>query len=412
MDNSDNIPLNAKAQSLLYSLISKLGIENYTLNVTRGNARGDNYLGVIAKVQVKTKSASWYWIVKCAPEASEFRMFVPLTTVYGREVYVYEKILTEYQKFQEEKGIRQQFRSYAKYYTSVLEEPFETIIMEDMKEIGYKLCNRQDPLDYDHVLLAMREYGRFHALSFAIRDQKPELFLEFQNNIPEVFYDILVENEGSKKLLNYQCDRVADSFEETDKKCAYDKFINFQSHMFEYVGKAVAGENAGSYAVISHGDCWINNLLFKYSKSQRSPTSMCFIDWQMARVGSPVLDLAHFLFTSTDKKLRDQHYDSLIKEYHHSLSSFLRELGSNPEVLFPFHVFQEHLKIFSVYGLFMAIQVLYFMLSDQEEIPDVHNFKSEEDAMEHMKYVPKNIDQYTTRMKDIIIDLDKFGYDF
>ncbi|XP_031337195.1 uncharacterized protein LOC116166380, partial [Photinus pyralis] len=354
---------------------------------------------------------SWYWIIKCAPEASQFRVFVPVTKIYVREVYFYEKILTEYQKFQEEKGVVP-FRSYAKYYTSYLEEPYETIIMEDMKAVGYKLYNRQDPLDYEHALMVMREYGRFHAISFAIRDQKPDLFQEFQRNLPEVLYDILADNDASKKLIQSQCSRARDSLDEVNNKRVYDKFADFEEHMFKLVEKAIATDAAGRYAVISHGDCWINNILFKYSTGQQYPTDLCFIDWQMSKVGSPVLDLSFFLFTTTDKKLRDQHYDNLLKEYHRSLSSFLIELGSDPEVLYPFHILQEHLKTFSVYGLFMAIQILYFMVSDENEIPDIHNFTSEEDAFEQMQYVPKNIDRYNARIQDIVFDFDKLGYDF
>ncbi|KAB0799214.1 hypothetical protein PPYR_07094 [Photinus pyralis] len=412
MDDCDKVVLNSKAQSLLNSLITNLGIENYTLNITRGNAKGDNYLGVIGKIHVKTEGATWNWIIKCAPEASQFRTTVPVAKVYQREVYVYEKILAEYQKFQEEKGVTTPFRSYAKYYTSLLEEPFETIILEDMKAVGYKLYNRQEPLDYHHALLAIREYGRFHAFSFAIRDQKPDLFHEFQQNVPEVFYDLLVNSESSRQLIQYQCNQIRDSISQIDSKRAYDNFSKFQDHMLELVKKLVTVEAAGPYAVISHGDCWINNFLFKYSKLQKSPTDMCLIDWQMARVGSPVLDLSCFLFTSTDKQLRDQHYDSLIKEYYDSLSSFLIELGSDPEVLFPFNILQEHLKIFSVYGLFMAIQSLYFMVSGEDEIPDVHNFTSEEEGMVQMKYVPKNIDRYTSRIRDVVVDFEKFGYNF
>ena len=51
-------------------------------------------------------------------------------------------------------------------------------------------------LDYKHTLLALQHLGRFHAYSFALRDQKPTIF-ENLKSIMEPFFiksDIFVEN--------------------------------------------------------------------------------------------------------------------------------------------------------------------------------------------------------------------------
>lgn len=149
------------------------------------------------------------------------------------------------------------------------------------------------------------------------------------------------------------------------------------------------------------------NLLQSSLKSH-SPPEVCLLDWQQARAGSPALDLAYFIFTCTDKPLRDQYYDHLIREYYESLSSFLRELGSDPDKLFPFEVLQEHLKKFCVFGLFVAITILYGVISEAEELPDFNNMTGLEDL--HIE--SKNVQWYNTRIRGVILDFIKFGYEF
>lgn len=136
------------------------------------------------------------------------------------------------------------------------------------------------------------------------------------------------------------------------------------------------------------------------------------MDWQLARIGSPALDLAYFIFTSTDKELRDKHYKDLIKEYYKSLCGHLKELGSDPDKAFPFAVLEEHLKKYSAYGLYMAVLLLFIMTSEVDEIPDIHDLATNESIMDKFNYDSKNMDKYHDRIRGVILDFHKFGYQF
>lgn len=67
----------------------------------------------------------------------------------------------------------------------------------------------------------------------------------------------------------------------------------------------------GRYSVLGHGDCWIMNFLLKYTNDK--PIHAKMIDFQLLRYGSPALDLAFFFYSCTTQKLREAHYDSLLK---------------------------------------------------------------------------------------------------
>lgn len=75
----------------------------------------------------------------------------------------------------------------------------------------------------------------------------------------------------------------------------------------------------------------------------------------MIRVSSPVQDLAHFIYTSTDKQFRDKYYLELNDLYYDTLASFLEKLGGNPETQFPKSELREQWRKCGRVGLAMGI---------------------------------------------------------
>jgi hypothetical protein len=48
--------------------------------------------------------------------------------------------------------------------------------LEDLSPTGYVTADRAKGLDFDHCVAVLQTLGRFHALSFAMKDQDPEGF--------------------------------------------------------------------------------------------------------------------------------------------------------------------------------------------------------------------------------------------
>ncbi|KAK4884248.1 hypothetical protein RN001_000519 [Aquatica leii] len=408
MENGTSI-ISKGFKDFLWRYIRKLNLKNCTVNITPATVRGDNHLGVVVKVEVKSENSNYNWILKCAIDDETFRFYFPLTHAFEREVYMYTKVLLEYERLQKEKGILSPFKSFTKLYTFSLTPPYECVVLEDLKALGYVLQDRRQPLDYNHVLMIMKEYGRFHALSFALRDQKPSVFKEIAENTKDMYYNNLHYVEPIVNAFKTVENRALNTLDPVAHKSVYKKFSQFKERVYMIIQEIIKPEASGVYSVITHGDCWTNNFLFKYSNCEypNAPTEMCFIDWQLSRLCSPVFDLSYFLFTCTDKQFRDKYYDEMINEYYDSLSSFLLELGSDSKKLFPFSVLKDHLKLFSVFGLFMSIQSLYSSLSEHGEVP--YFLKKSE---EKVKQTSTHTDTYSVRIKDVILDFEKLGYNF
>lgn len=93
-----------------------------------------------------------------------------------------------------------------------------------------------------------------------------------------------------------------------------------------------------------------------------------FIDFQNARFHSPAFDIAYFFYTAASERALNE-VDRYLKIYYDSFSDFLRELGSNPEAVFPFEAFLNHWRKFRRFGLVLGIFGFRFILAEPDEAP-------------------------------------------
>lgn len=230
-----------------------------------------------------------------------------------------------FKQFQESKGVNIEdiFNEYPECYRTSDIEQTECLLLEDLTTNNFSMIDRRrETITADHVNLIMKSLGKFHAISFALRDQQPEKFKEFTANMP----DILM-SDPKPEFVEYF---------EMMKKSVYDSIANEEdAHLVERLNKlyvqkqteisaeCVDGKLAEPYAVVCHGDCWTNNTMFKYDDKHK-PIEVCLIDWQVTRYASPVTDLLYYLFSCIPKDLRDSHYDAFLRTYHESLSAHLK----------------------------------------------------------------------------------------
>lgn len=117
------------------------------------------------------------------------------------------------------------------------------------------------------------------------------------------------------------------------------------------------------------------------------------------------------MFSSTDRKLREEHYDKLIKIYHNALSNTITKLGSDPEKLFSFNDLLGELKRYGRFGLLLAPILLQIITSEPSDIPDMDKFA--EDMANNAKTMDESmaafsstatLDKYNQRVRDVVKD--------
>ncbi|KAK4884189.1 hypothetical protein RN001_000460 [Aquatica leii] len=414
-NNSTQYEISTITQNVIENAIKNFNIQNYTTNTTLGIKPGENWVSVILKIKVdgedkNNQKTSLNFFVKVAPVEHGIRNFFSVPQMFEREVYIYDKIIPEFIKIQKENNINPIFQPFVKFYGYTLTQFNEVIVMDDMNRLGYVSYDVQKYVDYEHALMYMQTIGKFHALTLAIKDQKPNLFNEYKRNTKETIISV------SSAMRKTMIDLMTEGVERLNTKgytVEYEKYKKIMKQYPDIVLEVLCNRDAGPYIVISHGDCQLRNVLFKYgdTSTPNHPTNMCLLDWQVGFIGSPVYDLSFFIFSNTNKSLRDKYYHMLINEYYRSLSTFLRKLGSNPKKMFSFETLQDHLKKFSLFGVLIGVWVSLGRIYEVDEHPKIFTTIDENQMSNKFKEEPKDSKAYFAAVEDILLDYISYGYD-
>lgn len=239
---------------------------------------------------------------------------------------------------QVKKDAKYPFEEYATCLASYCDGNDDFIALENLETFGYFTTTRQKSMDVHLCRLILRTLGRFHGLSFVLRDQSPKLFEELTAVPLETYYAQRLKPWYSKFIqvqIDIALDVVKQIYWETEVEERAKKFLTDGSLYDKMVGFT---HTRNRYSVIGHGDCWTPNFLIHSTtlNGKEVPVSAKIIDFQLARYASPVIDISFFIYSCTTQDLREQYFDDLIKTYHDSVTEIIKDLGSNPEFLFPF----------------------------------------------------------------------------
>lgn len=199
----------------------------------------------------------------------------------------------------------------------------EFVLLEDMTAQRFAIIDKcTEEVTADHVRLVMRTLAKFHAISFALKDQQPNKFEELASSLTEHFLNR--NDRGLREYLTKRISRVFDVVsDEKDAHLLAKVKKLFERECLDVVADCLDVNVVGSAAIIIHGDTWQNNIMFQYD-SNGTPIKISLLDWQGSRYTSPIVDFAYFMFCCTTKDLRDAHYDEFQKLYYESLSANIR----------------------------------------------------------------------------------------
>lgn len=392
------------------------GFEDYEVVIDHGAAIGDGFVGLICKATIQEKNSDKELIVvmKIPPYNVAKRTTFGAMRLFKREVFIYTEVLPEFVKIQKEKEIKESigFYNFPKVYFAEFNEEKDDaiIIMEDLREGGFRMWDKFEPTNFEHTKLVMAALGRLHAISFALKVQKPELFEKFK--ALEDFLSERMTDDNTIVMLEAQIASAVETLD-TDDIDGRSRALKLKESLREKLRSCGNSALAEPYAVVNHGDCWSNNFMYWYKGEK--PDRICLLDWQLSRYSSPVLDLVYFLFICTDQEMRAQHFDELLSTYHNALSELLDALGGDTATQFPFEALLQQLEKFGKFGIYMALTILPMLTTKNDELPDM-DFIAENMNSDDSEMKEKMIQSFQTsgncdqRLRGALLDALSYNY--
>lgn len=262
------------AVSYVKQIAKQQGFIDFTIETKPGSNHGDNFLGVltavalIGKREVDGKQVDHRLDLLCktASTNAHTREQLHSDLVFTSEAFAYNKLLPTFLEFQKEKGLLEHecFTSFPNCYLATCNPEKEEylVIMDDLRPEGFKMWPKTESLPIDHCRLVIQELAKLHAVSYALRDQKPEVFDEFKNLRDSLQKLLNITNNHMKEHFDRMYDQVIGSLKSDEHKAILE---HIKGNMVKYSDDIFNIDAHKEIGVVCHGDCWNNNFIFKYS---------------------------------------------------------------------------------------------------------------------------------------------------
>lgn len=332
-----------------------------SFSVYEFTSTGDHYATLVAAVEAKYTlsgaSGSSSYVVKYHPR--RFKAFAVFNhALFLKEEMFYRELLPEIQT--QLKTADQVPLRVPKYFHSSLKEGHEVIFLEDLRPRGFKMFDRRKGMDVSHTDLVLKELGRLHAASHLLRSRIPN----FCEAYPVLDIDWLNYSEEAvdttRSIFANQMEVVCNLLK---KFGGYELAVNWltlnMGKAAEIIEKQL--QRKPPFDLICHGDCWNNNLLFRYDEEGR-PLEVMLLDLQLCRQASVATDLNYFLHNSLEGSVRKPNLEAFLDSYHSAFTEVIN--GANSQLPFSGLELKQEYDKFLEYGLLLAILIVTIVLTE------------------------------------------------
>ena len=272
------------------------------------------------------------------------------------------------------------------------------ILLEDLRRTeNYRMPSKYVGLDLAHCTLVVRELAKLHALSMAYIKVKLGNSSSLCDRFECLRETVITPQteESASTLFNASFGTsIRIVMQETGSDSIYsEKMRQFGNRVPWIFGHILAGNSdhmslsemlqvkpnfedlhdqnkerkRDNWFVLNHGDCYVNNILFKYDPATNQPTSVKFVDLQMARENSLTIDLVNFIYLSTTPAFRKENLEKILEEYYHSFISYCKVLGVEPYPDFTLANLWMKFNRAKIWGMIQSLFVLPVLLADANE---------------------------------------------
>ncbi|XP_042243293.1 uncharacterized protein LOC121880201 [Homarus americanus] len=353
--------------------------------------KGDNYACIVTSVIVQyTLEGAQHettYVAKIGRDMQVASLKTMFRQMFVREGKCLGEILPRINEVMRKIGRRE--ISVAKCFHCCLDEGKEILLMEDLRARSFRMFDRQRGMDAAHATLVLQELGRLHAASILLDKTLPSH--DFTKTWTCLTDDWTTDDENKmfKTMTDHQLDGAAMIMKKIPN---YERVVRWIEGIKETAVDIMkqSFRSEDGEGVLLHGDCWNNNVLFRYDEAG-VPVEVMLVDLQAMRKASPAVDLNYFLYSSFNGPDRIQNKEMFLKAYYDSFTSVLK----TEDVSVPFtpEELQQKLQDHMIYGALVSMFLVPMVLSEAEDVPDLDSIT--------------DMDKFSEGQKDVLIKMSE-----
>lgn len=253
----------------IYELLDQIatanGFTEHSLKIEPGAGEGTGTELLSVVIMESSTDKKLHIVCKMPSFDEDRRKNFPPEINFEREPLFYAEIMPLFLKFQEEKNLSKsdQFLSHPKCYGKINNHDSEqyALFLEDLRQRDFRMWESSKPLPIANIRLLMRELGKFHGISFAMKEQRPAEFAQYKRLTDTL--RIFLQKPVFEDLINVTFDVCIKSLAKAEhQRILQDVRQNFS----EYVEYCVDEKASERFGVLSHGN-FLLKVIFSFLNS-------------------------------------------------------------------------------------------------------------------------------------------------
>lgn len=250
----------------LYALIQKVkkdSFEDFSVHLI-DNIKGEGFMGdVIFVVVTDNQTHEEQLIVVKQQKVEDGKPLVWSNALFNNEIYFYETVWPMLHKTYTR--VTGKSLDFIPKCLGTSKNEVKRLALENIMAAGFESHDKIKTFNEDQLRLIFKTYGLFHGISMSLREQDEEEFSRLVAGLQLIWKRTFTKEGYLSKRLVYTAHEVQNFFDPATEKHLLDWLREYEKKGPELVHNLLNCDSISN--VIIHGDCWSNNIMFKYNVS-------------------------------------------------------------------------------------------------------------------------------------------------